>query len=975
MRDFALRWTTRLANQRGGLFLGNRQGVDSTVDGKAPKRMGARRGLVLLAILALSFRSPGQDLRYMRHQSWSTEQGLPQDSVHQILQTSDGFLWLATEAGVARFDGLGFQVFDRHNEAAFASDDTCCLAEDRSGNLLIGTANGLVVKGRQSFRLVTEKDGFPSATVESLAVQPDGSVLVRTARGTAVWAANGFKAEGSRPVLASPPEPGVATTPVHAAGQGWSYSDGLLRVRQAGLSRQWTIGKELPGSKIETLFLDRRGTAWVGTNRGLMTIPKGSSTAMRVPWLDGNVVLQVYEDREGNDWIGTETSGLHVLRRLKFRGDPELADQAISAVVQSGPDRLWIGTPRDGLRLLQATGQPAVIPAQKLTSAFILSLAPGLHGSVWAGTPDGLNHVAPDGSVQQTTSADGLPDDYARALASDAEGGVWVGTRRGLAHVRDGRITVLSRANGLASDLVGVLLRTSKGDVWAGTSGGLSRCEPDGKITGFEPGPQGAGGIVTALAEDNAGSLWVGTSTGAIGRFAAGAFQWNAFPNAPRVLGLAVDEKGFVWLRNEQGIDGILRSRLEQCLLNKARCALQRRHYAVADGLPSVEVTPDGSPVLWRTAGGELWFATRRGVAITDPDHLALNPVPPPVAIKRFMADDVALNTATPDLRIPFGHLRFTIDYAGLSFVAPSEVRYRYKLEGLDADWIDAGGRRSATYTNLRPNQYRFRVQAVNNDGVWNEAGGTLLFRIVPPFYRRWWFLALLAVAVAAAVVGAYRLRLQHLQTRFDAVLGERNRMAREIHDTLAQDFVGVSLQLDIVHQLLAAKKVEPALEQVQQTRKLVTEGLAEARQSIWELRANLAEDSLPTRLSRLVERYSSSALSIQLRIGGAYRPLDPRLEAEVLRIAQEALSNVQRHSGATQGSVHLHYRSDMLVLTVQDQGRGFALDDAMKMEGHYGLAGMRERAESLRSTLEIDAAPGRGTTITLSSAIAGTER
>jgi signal transduction histidine kinase len=306
------------------------------------------------------------------------------------------------------------------------------------------------------------------------------------------------------------------------------------------------------------------------------------------------------------------------------------------------------------------------------------------------------------------------------------------------------------------------------------------------------------------------------------------------------------------------------------------------------------------------------------------------------------------------------------MEYAGLSFIAPSEVRYRFRLEGFDKDWVDAGGRRSASYTNLGPGWYRFVVQAAGEDGVWSAAGAEVRFRVVPPFYRRWWFVVLMVLAGAAVLAGLYLLRLRLLRREFDAVLAERNRMAREIHDTLTQDFVGTSLQLDLVSQQLARGKVELAVEQVKRTRQLVTEGLNEARQSIWELRANSSQDSLPTRLTRLVQREAYAAVGPKLRVGGAYRALDARVEREVLRIAQEALANVVHHAGATEATVELQYASDTLLLMIGDNGRGFVAEEAAGKAGHYGMLGMKERAAAIGGTLEIESEAGQGTRVTL---------
>ena len=479
--------------------------------------------------------------------------------------------------------------------------------------------------------------------------------------------------------------------------------------------------------------------------------------------------------------------------------------------------------------------------------------------------------------------------------------------------------------------------------------------------------------VAAAFAEDTSGTLWIITKDGTIVRSNDRGIRPVKGPKF-EAQAITADREGFLWLRDQRGIERTPIRDLNQCADTGETCVLNLRHYGLADGIPSTELVTGGSPLFWTMANGELWSPTRRGAAITNPTHLPIDLTPPPVIIERLLIDDSAIDLHSSPTQIPFGHDRITIDYAGLSYTAPTEVRYRFQLEGFDPSWIEAGTRRSATYTNLPPGLYRFHVQAMNNDGIWSETGATHELRIIPPFYRRWWFLALSVLSLCAVVVALYRLRLRSLQRQFDAILKERNRMAREIHDTLAQDFVGVTLQLDIISQLLGFKKIDAAMQQLQQTRTFVVEGLADARQSIWELRANLAHDSLPTRLGKVVDRYAIPPLVPRLKIGGAFRKLDRRIEDEVLRIAQESLSNAQRHAGATHVSIELHYGDDLLVLCVDDNGKGFAVEDASHAPGHYGLSGMQERATVIGGILEIASTRDIGTKVKLTTPLNGME-
>lgn len=936
----------------------------------------------------------------LSHQAWSTEEGLPEASVHQILQSQDGYLWLATGGGVVRFDGVAFQVLRHENQPAFASDDISALAQDTAGNLWFGTADGLVRSSRTSFHRFTEHDGLPSSTILSLAAVPDGSLLALTTGGLVRFDGSSFQPVAGGAL--SGPVNGLDTS---ADGKIWLItSDGQFLYEHGAATRaaqpvklperilgiqssapeglwQWTAhnaatatsigprvfeaGKELPQGRVTALYLDREGTAWIGMTHGLFRVGnQPGATPRPVEALAQDTVLSILQDREGNLWIGTEASGLHALRPRKFRSEPAAAGEAITAVVTGSDGAVWFGTREDGVRVIHHDAAETPVPASALTSPLVLSLAAGHHGDVWIGTPDGLNHV--DGKhTESFTSANGMPDDFVRSVLVDAHEVVWAGTRRGLVRIDHGTTSTLTQADGLASDSIGALLEAhsvSKQNavgLWVGTSAGLSHLH-DGHIENF------TAGIVTALSQDNGNTLWVGLHAAGLSRFRDGHFTAVHADGLPsEITGLLADSSGFLWLRSAQGISRVAVEELETCAESSSPCQLHVGTYGVADGMPSSALTAEGSPQLWQS-GSELWIATRKGLAVTDAAHVPLNTTPPPVVVQRFAVDDNTIPQQDSEIDIAPGQSRYVFDYAALSYTLPSKNRYRVMLEGFEKNWLDMGATRAATYTNLPAGHYTFRVEAQNNDGVWNEQGASVSFQILPSLYRRWWFYLLLAVLVAALVLLILRLREHTMKQRFTLVLNERNRVAREVHDTLAQDFVSVSLQIDIAAGMVKAGQMDAATTQLQETRKLVKSGLEEARQSIWNLRANAAEDSLPARLTSLVRRGKLGTEKPQLKIGGVYRQLSATIEEEVLRIAQESLSNVDRHADARSVSVHLHYSDNSLQLTIRDDGRGFSPEEAARLQGHYGLRGMQERAANLHATLTMESAPGEGTTVTL---------
>ena len=961
--------------------------------------------LLILPCARLMAQSPGS----FGHQAWMSESGLPQNSVHQVLQTRDGFLWIATEGGVARFDGFDFRTFSRRTDPAMPGDDICCLAEDTSGTLWAGAFDKLLRFDGSAFETWKTADGLPRGEITALLPAADGSLLVLTSDGL-------VRVDGARAasVSTSPyATPSAATTAPdggfwlasgsqllrYRAGQihlersfplsaletvlgMQAQGDGTLWLRtnrriirfRGNSEHTWELGKSLPGTRIESLWVDSDGLAWAGTNRGLVTIAANDQVSPGNEDIGVNSILSLAGDREGDIWVGTETAGLHVLRPQQFRTIPALSDQVITSVVQAGDGTVWMGTREDGLRRYRSGKVDTPKESGKLASQVVLALAVGTRGDLWIGTPDGLSHMEGD-RVSTIGSANGLPDDFVRSLLRDDDGSIWVGTRRGLAHWKDSRVVeIITDANGLRSELIGALLRTqaapgashrSDGDLWIATLQGLSRLH-DGHITTYTTADGLAGNVITSLAQDSAGAVWIGARDGGLTRYADGrftAFHQTGLPQ--EVESLVIDSLGSLWLASRRGVARVGLASLTGCA-GIATCSLSVSHYGYSNGLPSEEISATGHPASWRAANGELWFATRKGVAIVDPARLREAAAKFPVAIERFVVDDVEQPNSTPSLKIPPGHASFNIQYAGLSYSAPSRVRYRYQLEGIDRHWIDAGARRTAYYTNLPPGAYRFRVEAIAAGGVWGANAAELRFRVLPPFYRRLWFYLLCALLAGGIIYLAYRLRLRQLNSQFDAVLAERNRIAREIHDTLAQGFVGISVHLELVAQALSTADVAAAGRRIQDTQRLVREGLADARQSIWELRTMTAQDSLPTRLAKAVEVAAQRGTMAKLEVTGTYRALSAKLEGEILRVSQEAMANAMSHAHANSVLVGLRYGDEQLLLTIKDDGQGFNVPDVPASGDHFGLQGMRERAADIGAELEVHSAPGHGTRITL---------
>jgi ligand-binding sensor domain-containing protein/signal transduction histidine kinase len=1011
---------------------------------------------------------PQKSLSQYGHRSWQTDSGLPQNTVHAVLQTRDGYVWLATEGGLVRFDGVEFVVYDKEAPARLPSASINCLfqstAPEGTSDLWVGTEDGLLRRDGDRFSTFGVVDGLPSntiwsvfqdrsgslwvvtpeglaryrngrfqafpladgiATPRSVAEAPDGSFWIGTRAGLVHFDARNGEIQGRQVPVRS----GIQAVAATLDGKIWIGSrgglesfdpaktqypaafaglpsneiasltndrDGSLWVGTAkgvavipvvagqGPSGPLTIYSTqtgLPGDRVQSTYQDREGAMWIATNRGIARIFQGHAEIFGArEGVADSQVLSLFEDREGSLWIGTESSGLDMVHDQKFTSYTTadgLSGDLVRAVIQVQDGSMWIGTNGGGLDRFDHGRFSSLTTKEGLASDIVLALGSGPAGDLWVGTPDGLDRLH-EGKITSFTSADGLADDFVRSIYAASDGSMWIGTRRGLSHLQYGRFTNYSSMDGLGSDLVGAIAEDRDHSLWIGTLGGLTHLA-HGKFTTLTTREGISSNVVTALYADSKGSLWIGTAGGGLDRLTGDRITTYS-PSKTRlpesIYAILEDAIGNLWLASRTGIYRVPKEDLNRYAENTSS-PIEPTVYGTADGMKIGEASSGGHPAAWKLTDGTMWFATLRGVAAVDPEHLARNMVPPPVAIDQVLIDDTPVANRGP-LTVAPGISRFEFHYAGLSFIAPQKVHFRYKLTGFDRDWIDAGTRRTAYYTNLPPGRYSFRVLACNNDGVWNESGAVVEFRLRPHFYQNYWFYFAVLIGLGLMIYQAYRWRVREVELRFDAVLSERGRIAREIHDTLAQSLVGIAVQLELVNRLLASS-IDNARAQLDHTRALVRDSIAEARSSIWDLRSQAAEtQDLATRLSEMAAKSTAGAMpkiKVKSRISGTYRPIAPKIEAELLRIAQEAVANAVRHAAPSQIEITLRFSARDLQMSVQDDGRGFdgqPHPQSSGPEGHFGLAGMRERAEEIGATLLVDSRPGKGTQVSVQVAIDG---
>ena len=946
-----------------------------------------------------------RELSQFGHEVWLTENGLPQNTVHAIAQTSDGYIWIGTEEGLARFDGVKFTVFDKQNTPEIKSNYIRSLLADRQGALWIGTAQGLVRMLNGKFTLFTRDDGLPSETIHAVYEDRERNLWVATANGLGLLKSGGLTTfttkerliSGSIQALLEDSDGALWIATPYGVGRikdgkftNYTVRDGLggnsvRAIQQDRSGRIWfgslggltslegnrfttyTTRDGLPNDRVISLQPDRDGGLLIGTAGGLCRFSDGRFTGFNAgEALATSTILSLLEDLEGNVWIGTESGGINLLKETKFTtytARNGLSNDLVKSIYEDHDGSVWIGTDGGGLNLLRNGKLTAYTTRDKLASNVVLSLAGDNAGNLWIGTPDGLNRLS-QGKFTTYTSADGLANNDVRSIYLDRRGDLWIGTRGGLTKLHNGVFKTFTEVDGLPNDLVNTVYEDSKANLWIGTFGGLARLTNE-EFTSFTTADGLSSDAVISLHEDSDGTLWIGTNGGGLNRMRDGKFTTYTTSNGlldDVVYRILEDGQNNLWLSCRKGIFHISKKELDEFSKGTIR-SIAPVAYGTADGMTTRECSGGGDPAGWRGSDGKLWFPTIKGVAMIDPERLRTNSHAPPVVIEQIRIDEQSF-APSERLELPAGTTRFDLYYTAPSFVAPEKVRFKYKLDGFDQDWIDSGTRRIAYYTNLRPGAYTFRVIASNNDGVWNQTGAAVSLYLKPYFYQTYWFYAVCLLALVLLAWLLFRLRVRGMQAQFSAVLGERNRIAREIHDNLAQEMSGLSVQLEVVARTMPPG-ADAARSALDHARRQVRHGIAEARRYVWELRSpTLENNDLPTALAETARRLThDTAIHAQVEVNGTFRPLGQVVEGNLLRIGQEAINNAVKHAQAQRILVNLVFDAKRVQLIVRDDGRGFN-HQVNGRDGHFGLIGMRERAQQIGGTLLIQSNDDSGTEV-----------
>jgi len=748
---------------------------------------------VLLAVAFVAFAAQSQP-RYVR-QSWTTAQGLPQSSVRAILQTRDGYLWLGTFAGLARFDGTRFVVFDTANTANLKSDRILALFEDRGGTLWIGTETGGLSSYRGGvFRSFAMPAGV-GAEVHAIGEDRDGSLWIETSnaalrlrngrfendryrgprldardgsywfndRGVAARSRNGVVQRYESilldryPLGAFPVFPTIAED---AHGVVWIHAQtGLFRIAN-GVSAQ--VAK--PGDVL-AMATDPKGEIALLTRRGLADGRMQPEGLIDIAWKDDLYGMVV--DSEGNVWIGTSTSGLQRLKRARITSYSEqegLSDPDVVAITGDGAGGLWLAH-RQLCRFHNGTITTAT------PSVAARALYTDRDGSLWLGY-NGVTHLV-DGRIQAAYPELGK----VRAIQRDRTGTLWAGTfesTAGLYRFMNGK---WQRYDAVRAG-VNTIVESRTGALWVGTLQGLTKIE--GNASRRYTTKDGlSNDYVRAIYEDADGVLWIGTYGGGLNRLKSGVIrpitrEAGLFDN---VVSSILEDRGNLWMSCNRGVFRVSLTELND-YADGGRPSVHSIAYGTGDGMRATECNGGGQPAGWKDGDGKLWFPTIAGAAAVDP--APMNAVPPPVVIEEVLVDRAPLDSHATVV-IPPGHSDLEIHYTALNLTAPEKTRFRYRLAGYDEGWIDAGERRAAYYTNVKPGTYRFLVTASNEDGVWNTSGASLAMQWQPRFVQTRWFLALCVLLAAAIAWIVYLFRVRQLVRRTRLLEGKVAERTAEI--------------------------------------------------------------------------------------------------------------------------------------------------------------------------------------------------
>ena len=939
---------------------------------------------------------------------WGAEQGLPRGPIYAITQTTDGYLWIGSESGLFRFDGWNFASI-RDPLGAFPVTGVYGLAADNDGSLWLLVQNQILLHYKDGAFEHPHFDEAVFGTVSAISRSIRGELLVsKMEEGAFDHHAGVFHQFANGNELPRSPVISLAQT---RNGDVWmgTRDAGLFRVSGGKIQ---SVRKGLPDLKINCLLPDRDRGVWVGTDNGIVRWDGTELQSVNIP---ASQVLAMVQDRDGNLWAGTNSRGLLRVNATGAAALPEpggSAHEAITALFEDRGGDIWVGRANSIERLRDSPfvtySLPEGLPTDGSNPVFVdsenrmwfppvaggLWWAKGEHhghiildgldrdvvysidgakGELWVGRQSGgLTRLREEGgsfSAKTLTQADGLAQNSVYAVCLARDGAVWAGTLSGgVSVLKNGKFTNYTIANGIASNSVISVVEGSDGTMWFATPSGLSAFS-DGHWRIYTSSDGLPSDNISSVLEDSAGVLWVGTASGIAYRngdhfrppVRSGALS-------EEILGMAEDRLGWLWVVTSGHVLRVNRTKLLEGTLEDEDV----HEYGLADGLRSHEGIKRHRSVI-TDAAGRIWFSLNRGISVVDPARVTRNS-PPAIAHIQGVSADGRPVVIGGKVKIPGGRQRITFSYVGMCLATPDLVRYRYQLEGYDHAWSDPVTTRERDYTNLKHGSYRFSVMAANADGVWSAAA-SLPFEIAPLWWQAWWFQLSAVAAGVVCIFAFYRMRMRQVTSRmnlrFQERLAERTRIAQDLHDTLLQGFLSASMQVHVAADGLPENSsAKPTLNRaLELMRQVVDEGRNAVRGLRSTSSASLDLEHAFSHIQQelVTERRAGKEIEFRIIVEGEQRPLHPVLRDEVYRIGREALINAFRHAQAKKIEMELAYSAKRLTVSVRDDGRG--IDPSVLQtgrDGHWGLSGMRERADRIGARFHVMSSTTAGTEVQL---------
>ena len=961
--------------------------------------------------------------------SWTTDNGLSHNAVRDIVQTRDGYLWLATNDGLVRFDGVRFTTFNHENSAGMIGNRITALCQDKTGDLWLGSDVSVMRLHNGVFTSYGSGSGVPNDMVSGIALNSSGDPIILFNQGVVRWRPGHFD-----PVNTGSVPTGLLKLPVIQYPQStgfWTQNTQALDVYLNGRLISWNTRDENAALHIRAVAEDEHGRIWAaglgklfrdlngrliavplpsrcspaedmsfiaapklkvvcyGPSFPLVTsAPDGSEQELLIDSLPKSLIIHsptvFYQDREGILWIGTASAGLWRVRRQvvftlsEARG---LHDQNVYPIYQDRAGAIWLGAWPNTLNSYDH-GQFHYFTERDGLVPYISALYEDRAGSLWVGAyggdrpdparGDGLR-VFRNGRFMPPPGLRHLGN--VRAIFQDRRGALWFGCEDKLVRYDKGVLRAFTTRDGLATNYATVLVEDRSGNLWIGGQGGLTRLAGDHfkpyTVRDGLPSP-----TIRSLYVDQQNVLWIGTYDGGLGRLENGKFTHYTTRDglfSSGVFQILEDSRGYFWMSCNQGIYRVQKQELNNFARGQTH-TITSIAYGKADGMQNVECNGGHWPAGIRARDGKLWFPTQEGVAVIDPEQVPINRNPPRVIIESCLVDRRPVAFDKP-VRLSPAQTSLEIQYTALSFTNPERIRFKYRLEGLDQDWVDAGSRRTAYYSHLPPRNYNFKVIAANSDGVWNTQGTEFRISVLPPLYRTWWFMSIVSLLFSGAAVFAWQHRVSQLQRAFAAQEAfsrqliasqenERKRIAGELHDSLGQQLLIIkNWAVLALTGLNGQKSPKEPLDEISAT---ASHAIEEMRGIAYNLRPyQLEKLGLTAAIRSLVARVNASS---NIRVAGKIEDVDglfsQEVEISIYRIVQEALNNTIKHSQASEGSVLVTSNSVTLNLLIEDNGRGFTVPDGRTQQENlkgFGLLGIAERVRMLGGTVVIQSAPDQG--------------